>query len=126
VGGLVGDPRMEDHTTIVRMAHNGTTATRECGEFQRDEIRPFELAHSCRLYLILARVSDFRDFPFVQLVAVTGFINSRDKTWTELISSLLWNTERLRKKLIVLSGHMGNKTWYGYPSGKTPYGRYFD
>ena len=89
MGDLVGEPRMEDLTTFMCMANNGTTAARECGEFQRDEIKPIELAHSCRRYLILARGNDFRDFLFVLLVAVAGSINSRYKTWTEQISSLL-------------------------------------
>ena len=65
VGGLVGYPRMEDLTTFMCTADNGTTAARECGEFQRDEIKPLELAHSCRRYLILAREGDFREFLFV-------------------------------------------------------------
>ena len=86
------------------MVDNGTTAARECGELQRDEIKPLELAHSCRRYLILARESEFRDFLFVQFLAMTGSINTRDKT----IASLLWNTEGLRNVLIVLSGHMRN------------------
>jgi hypothetical protein len=96
VDGLVGDPRMEDLTTFMCMADNGTTVARECGEFQRDEIKPLELAHSCRRYLILARESDFREFLFFQWIAMAGSINTRDKTWTEQISSLLRNTEGLR------------------------------
>jgi hypothetical protein len=99
---------MEDLTTFMCMADNGTNAARECGEFQRGEIKPLELTHSCRLYLILAKESDFRDFLFVQLVAMAGSINIRDKTWTEQISALLWNREGLRNELLVLSGHMRN------------------
>jgi hypothetical protein len=71
---------MEDLTTFMCMADNATTAAKECGEFRRDEIKPLELAHSCRRYVILTRESDFRDFLFVQLVAIAESINTRDKT----------------------------------------------
>jgi hypothetical protein len=57
------------------VADYGKAEARECGKLQRDEIRPFELAHSCRRYLIMARGSNFRDFLFVQSVAMAGSVN---------------------------------------------------
>jgi len=96
---------MEDLTTFMCVADNGTIAARGCGEWQRDEMEPLELAHNCRRFFILARESDFRDFLFVQLVAMAGSINTRDKPRTEHISFLLWNTEEMKRVDCTVSAH---------------------
>jgi len=102
---------MEDLTTFMCVADNGTVAATGCGEWQRDEMEPLELAHNWRFF-ILARESDFRDFLFVQLVAMARSINTRDKPRTEQLSFLLWNTEEMKRVDCTVSAHeILNMVW---------------
>lgn len=76
VGGLDGTRSVQNLTAYMCVADYGKAEARECGKLQRAEVRPLELAHNCRRYLIMARGSDFRDFLFVQLVGMAGSVNT--------------------------------------------------